>query len=252
MIGAHCEARKASTFGWGKGSTKAIQDIIDGIRHGHTPPKKVPGVGLGNGVMMKIAPLALYHALDIEKYDRGINSSWWKNFGHHVRMLGAITHNDPRAWIAAFATGMMIVFAARGHCQSEESRTACVLEIARYVEQFEDFCVANPHDRVLAELMRQVAFPHHNADYVLEKYGSKFTVIETLPFTIATFMRHPLDFRAGVLEAINAGGDTDTNASIVGAMIGANVGAENIPLEWRSFRPEYREAITLGDQLIDL
>ncbi len=55
-----------------------------------------------------------------------------------------------------------------------------------------------------------------------------------------------------MLAAINAGGDTDTNGAVVGALIGANVGLDGIPPEWQSFNPEFQEAILLGGQLVDL
>ena len=39
---------------------------------------------------------------------------------------------------------------------------------------------------------------------------------------------------------------------IVGAIIGAHVGVEGIPEEWRTFRDEYQEPMSLGEQLYDL
>lgn len=71
--------------------------------------------------------------------------------------------------------------------------------------------------------------------------------LESVPFSVATFLRHPKDFRAGVLEAVNAGGDTDTTGSMVGGMIGANCGIEGIPAEWRDFRQEFRDIQALGE-----
>ena len=57
------------------------------------------------------------------------------------------------------------------------------------------------------------------------------------------------DFREGVLEAINAGGDTDTHGAIVGSLIGAHLGLEGIPEQWRNFRKEYKESLSLGEAL---
>ena len=56
----------------------------------------------------------------------------------------------------------------------------------------------------------------------------------------------------GILEAVNAGGDTDTIAAMVGAMIGCNVGLEGIPEEWLRFRPEFQKALMLGEQLFQV
>ncbi len=46
--------------------------------------------------------------------------------------------------------------------------------------------------------------------------------------------RYRDDYRRAILEAINAGGDTDTVAAIVGAVVGASVGLSGIPAEWRA------------------
>ena len=82
-----------------------------------------------------------------------------------------------------------------------------------------------------------------------EKIGTNCFAMESVPFAIATFLRHPTDFRAGVLEAVNAGGDMDTTASMVGAMIGANCGLSAIPDEWKNFRPEFAQPLELGERL---
>ena len=65
-------------------------------------------------------------------------------------------------------------------------------------------------------------------------------------------MRHSNDFEKGILEIVNAGGDSDSNAAIVGAMIGATVGLSGIPKRWREFRPSFQESIALADQLLAL
>jgi ADP-ribosylglycohydrolase len=66
---------------------------------------------------------------------------------------------------------------------------------------------------------------------------------------MAVFLRHPRNFRAAVLEAVNAGGDTDSTASMVGALVGANCGLDVIPAEWLNFRPEFQEPVELGEKL---
>ena len=73
-----------------------------------------------------------------------------------------------------------------------------------------------------------------------------------MPFVIGTFLRHMDDFAGGITEAVNAGGDTDTNAAIVGSLIGARVGMDGIPSEWANFRPEYAVARKIAAGLVRL
>ena len=44
---------------------------------------------------------------------------------------------------------------------------------------------------------------------------------------------HAPDFRAGLIDTVNRGGDADTNGAITGALLGAYWGEEGIPEEWR-------------------
>jgi ADP-ribosyl-[dinitrogen reductase] hydrolase len=57
-------------------------------------------------------------------------------------------------------------------------------------------------------------------------------MLQTVPVAIYCWLRHPLDFRPAVEEVVLLGGDTDTTAAIVGALVGASVGVEGIPAEW--------------------
>jgi ADP-ribosylglycohydrolase len=47
-------------------------------------------------------------------------------------------------------------------------------------------------------------------------------------------LRHAPTLEEGVVETVRAGGDTDTNAAIAGALLGAVHGREAIPAQWRS------------------
>ena len=45
---------------------------------------------------------------------------------------------------------------------------------------------------------------------------------------------HAPDYRSGLLDAVNRGGDADTNGAIVGGLLGARYGEESIPAEWKA------------------
>jgi ADP-ribosylglycohydrolase len=57
-------------------------------------------------------------------------------------------------------------------------------------------------------------------------------VNQTVPAALYCWARSPADFRKCVESAALLGGDTDTVASIAGAICGANLGAKSIPVEW--------------------
>ena len=51
------------------------------------------------------------------------------------------------------------------------------------------------------------------------------------------------DFETAVAETLRLGGDTDTNACIVGGMIGALSGFEALPVEWKRKVMEYHWSV---------
>lgn len=58
-------------------------------------------------------------------------------------------------------------------------------------------------------------------------------ILHTVPVALHAWLRFPRHYENAVIEAIRCGGDTDTVAAIVGALVGASVGSEGIRREWR-------------------
>jgi ADP-ribosylglycohydrolase len=46
-------------------------------------------------------------------------------------------------------------------------------------------------------------------------------------------LKHPKNFRTATLETIAAGGDSAARAAMIGAWIGAELGIQGVPAEWR-------------------
>ncbi len=62
----------------------------------------------------------------------------------------------------------------------------------------------------------------------------------------------PLDFEAALVEIINAGGDTDTNGAVAGAVLGARYGADAIPPRWQDCVSQHRRIESLGNRLFEI
>lgn len=60
----------------------------------------------------------------------------------------------------------------------------------------------------------------------------------------------PLDFEEAVIASVGAGGDTDTNAAVAGAVLGARYGASNIPQRWLACIPQRQRIERLADDLL--
>lgn len=244
----HVLAFEASTMGWG-GSTRsgiaAIKEHFDSHgAHGRhwsvAVAESLAGKGTGNGVAMKILPLAIWHACT------GRATPPWEE----VRAVGLLTHADLRASLAAYAitcvAGISMAVAQIGTVIPTLKVRAELIDRIKY---FEQAVLPRTGEHQLSDKLAMASRCHDSSASLRDTVGTGCYCLESVPFTIATFWRHPTDFRTAVLEVINAGGDTDTNAAMVGGLVGANVGLSGIPAEWRTFRPEYAEALSLGEQL---
>ena len=59
-----------------------------------------------------------------------------------------------------------------------------------------------------------------------------------------------LTFKDALLEVIKAGGDTDTNGAVAGAILGARYGCDAIPGEWENCISGYDRITNLAERLV--
>jgi hypothetical protein len=64
-------------------------------------------------------------------------------------------------------------------------------------------------------------------------------------------LRQKLSFKEVLVEVVEAGGDTDTNGAVAGAVMGARVGLSGIPPRWRDNIRDPDYLIELADRLFD-
>lgn len=69
-------------------------------------------------------------------------------------------------------------------------------------------------------------------DKVFEEFGTSYLVYDTVPCAFYCFSRHFEAPEKAVLEAVNAGGDTDSIACMTGALCGALHGIDVFPEKW--------------------
>ena len=62
----------------------------------------------------------------------------------------------------------------------------------------------------------------------------------------------PLDFENALRQVVEAGGDTDTNGAVVGAVLGARYGASAIPQRWLDCIPQRGRIEWLARELIEV
>lgn len=239
---AHVTAYRQSHDRWGPTTKEAVRRLMAG------KPWSESGLigGIGNGVVMKIAPVAAYCSTLDDPQARA-------EAHRAVVMFAAMTHRNRLAIQASLAH-----VAAVEHCL----RTA---PADFHQHRFVDAVIAQseqaarlvpPEPVVFEDLSPRLRLLHGFRDLdaarVIADFRGNSYVLNSLPFTYAFFLRQPFSFET-LLDIVNAGGDTDTNASMTGALLGALNGLAVFPRRLiRQVSPaRLAEVLTVADRFTD-
>ena len=190
--------------GMGSSTLKAMRDLAAGAHwalagaHGE--------YAAGSGAAMRIAPLAFL----LDPADPGDRTM--------IRDVCRITHHNDEAYVGALAVALALRSALTGRWSQPRSF------LSEVIDQLPDSAV---RDRV--EEMHPLNLPPSE---VARRFGASGHVVDTVPLALVcaqSIAGQPLP--VVLSEAIHAGGDTDTIASITGQLAGTVVGTAGVPHE---------------------
>ncbi|XCN71441.1 MAG: ADP-ribosylglycohydrolase family protein [Candidatus Electrothrix aestuarii] len=189
-------ARKIT--GIGSSTLKAMRDLDAG---GHWAICGAKGErAAGNGAAMRISPLAFMLRPEKDQ-DRQI-----------IRDVCRITHHNDEAYLGALA----ILYAM----QSDAIHDI----ILNSIEALPD---SRTRDRLIAINQIQQDTP---AAVLANEFGSSGYVVDSVPLALFCARKAAtLPFEDVLIDAIEAGGDTDTIASMIGNIVGAHLGRAVLP-----------------------
>ena len=165
----------------------------------------------GNGPAMRSAIIGAVFAGDHDK------------IAEFVRVSTRITHTDPRAETGALAVALCAESAMLGRSANE---TLALLagsapEDTEWQEKL----------RLVREALENGWTPIQFCEALGCPDGVSGYIYHTVPVAVFTFLK-ATDFRSGLEEVLDCGGDTDTAGAIAGALLGCRFGADAIPAEW--------------------
>lgn len=183
-----------------------------------TSCRKAPNDSKGCGTVMRMAPAGLF--LEPEAaYEQGCAFS-------------ALTHGHPTGYTAGGAFAMLIAFLYQGYDLEDA--------LDRVTAHLEDIGEA----RETLEALRKA----RKAEKVSE-LGEGWVAEEALAIAVFCSLKHPKDFRKGVLAAVNITGDSDSTGALTGNILGLLNGENAIPLNWRKNLREYAVISKMADDL---
>jgi len=139
-----------------------------------------------------------------------------------AHMSGIITHGHPAA-VAASIAGSYLVKLALDEVPPE-----------KYLQRVLTFCdgISTEFDRALAKV--EFALKMDDEVRALRSLGEGWVGDEAIALALYCVLRYPDDYVAGVRRGANSDGDSDSIACIAGGILGARLGLEAIPQDWRN------------------
>tara|TARA_Y100000034_G_scaffold103692_1_gene129576 strand:- start:45896 stop:46900 length:1005 start_codon:yes stop_codon:yes gene_type:complete len=219
----HKQAMAESTEGWGYSTQDSIRNLKNGVHWSKSGQTDNPHRGTGNGVVMKAAPIALY--------------SWARGFPEYLKMVqfSAMSHYTDMSAYATIAHCSAICYCLSLTNPEDFSKEEFLKEICdhAYVTGFVEHAKLDPPLVKAKDDLRARFNLLYDIDETFD-FGSGCYIYESLPFTYAHFLKNPQNGQS-LFDIVNAGGDTDTNGSMLASMLGAlhglDVLAELLPQE---------------------
>ena len=192
------EAKKAYIFWLNSRPFDCGATIASGLRGRPNPDSQA------NGALMRISPLGIFGA----NYDLELVAEW-------ARQDAAITHSHPVCQQTNALFAMAIAYAIRQGCGAKN----LYRQIVAWAEEMDV-------DKSLLEAV-QGAAEAPPADYIRHQ-GWVLIAFQNALWQLL----HAPNLEEAVVDTVMRGGDTDTNAAICGALLGAVYGRSAVPDRW--------------------
>ena len=226
----------------GRGIGNTTWNVIDLLEAG-TPPSEAARIFYKrnpiapNGGLMRCAPIAVAHH----------NAP--KLLVRDSATLCAVTHYAPTAQWSCIVINAVIALLLR-----EVVPDLSVLLAAVSADGAPDMLATASNDGIPTDVLASITEDQPiiaDASWLRcdqHLIGHTLLAMQAGLWAVAT----PLDFEAALVQIVSAGGDTDTNATVAGAVLGARYGATAIPQRWLDCIPERERIETLADDLLAL
>jgi ADP-ribosylglycohydrolase len=224
--------------GYGAGAVVILHQIRDGRPWRDAAGAAFGGQGsCGNGAAMRVAPVGAYHP------DRP------RTAAEQAIRSAEVTHTHPEGILGAVLVAVTASLAAAARLDGTRPPPAAILD--RLGPYLIDGAIHRGLDRARRLIGRSV----DEAAYELGN-GSRVTAQDTVPLTLWIAATYLHDYPAAITACVQAGGDVDTTAAVVGGIvaaytgIGDRTGTTGIPAAWITNREPLPDWATRapGDQ----
>ena len=184
----------------------------------------------GCGGIMRVAPIGLYMR---EPEIAG-------KFGAEA---SAITHGHPLGIIPSYVFSTLIWYLSNTNLTIKE---ALDKSMKQYVEKFDVFDEENKYYFIdLVNKAIKLSEDNKNDIEAINELGEGWVAEETFAIAIYSCLKYPNNFKDAVVCSINHDGDSDSTGAVTGNIMGAYLGYDKIPFE-------YKNNIELKNEILEL
>jgi poly(ADP-ribose) glycohydrolase ARH3 len=208
----HCDLAR----GYGIGAIKAILALRSGAAWHQVSRVLFEKGSFGNGAAMRVSPVGLFYHHDIETLRKSATDQ------------ANITHTHPLGQWGAVMQASSVRLALLEDPQKSLNKEELIIELREVLwpGPVEYQKALNEMENMLVQEKR------FDASEVVRRLGNGIEAHRSVPGASYVALTHSPNFREAIQAAISLGGDTDTIAGMVGAIVGAHVGERGLPKEW--------------------
>lgn len=239
----HCVEFMRTVAGWGKTTKEAIAKIVDGTHWSEAAITDQPNRGTGNGVCMKVAPVGLYMGMTNPEC---FNPQWSEDV-KKLKELATMTHFTSMGITSGFAMAF-----ATFKCFNSTPET---FDLGSFIRTINGAGMMGRRylfktitsDDIANRLALLEKYDEYPTERIIEELKGTCYVYDSLPFTLMFFVRDWQRIDC-MYDCVTAGGDADSNGSMVGALLGALHGTKIFPQHLIDGLMEKEEILRVADK----
>ena len=175
-----------------------------------------PQGSYGNGSAMRVAPVGLFFHNDLPAIIETARTSSSATHSHYLAIQGAALQ------------AAAVAIAVRGPLDTAQFLRILNGTLSHFEALGEDTSI---YSKALTEISKGLS-QRVPPGKIVQILGNGIKAQEAVPMAIYCCLAHPDSYEKAVEAAIFLGGDTDTIASMTGAISGAALGESHVPERW--------------------
>ena len=208
----HCDL----TRGYAIGTIKAVSAIRAGMKWYEVARIVFKNGSFGNGAAMRVSPVGLFYHHDLGELRRAAIEQANITHVHPLGQWGSV--------MQACSIGLAVSQNPNGVFKKEQMVTD--LKEILWGGPIEYMKALNKIEEMVTQGKKL------QSQEVAQSFGNGVEAHFSVPSACYIAITYSPDFCDAIRAAISLGGDTDTIAGMVGAIVGAHVGEKGLPIEW--------------------